>query len=79
MYTARSLAKLSRDGGTRRGGTVAGAFAVGAFAVEGALLPDVGVGDDVAGARVQESTANRTPTITTRARPTMMYLMFSMG
>lgn len=56
-----------------------GAFPDGTFAAAGALLPDVGVGDDVAGARVQESTATRSPTAATPVRPTMIDLISGLG
>src|SRR5678816_3808204 len=68
--TARSLARLSRDGGGRRGGALAGTFAV-AFGAA-VVLPRPGAG--VAAARVQDTTMNVIPTsaILSRVRPGMI-------
>jgi len=74
MYPARSFTRLSRDGGIRRGGTTAGAFVAGAFADDAAVLPELGAGDGVAGARVHERATNVTPTNAKPVRPTMIDL-----
>jgi len=78
--TARSLARLSREGGTRRGGVLADAFAgVFALAPGAVALPGPGAGAGVAGVREQESATNATPANVIPLRPAMIYLILGKG
>jgi len=55
-------------------GPTAGAFAPVVLAVEVALLPELGAGDGVAGARAHERARSVTPANAKPVRPTMINL-----